>query len=195
MEVLRKYREELENIKEELKRIRDNPHLLSVDDTASSTPITNKRNRYLRALETFWENINHCEPGPMFPPSDEKGPLFVVTQISTKINRKEVTRPFPSLRDGTAVRKQLCQIPFAEIDKTYRPTSPDELRQRLTILGRGIRLGQFDDILNDPPEKTITGIMGNTGELIQRIGVKPEEGSTYKELSSIEKNAVQGKRI
>ena len=195
MEALRKYQGELDSIIEELKRIRDNPHLLGVDDAASFTPIINKRNRYLRALETFWDLISHYEPSPERPISDEKDRLFILTQITTTIGHKRLTRLFPSLRDGTKIKELLTKASFSEVDNAYRPTRPDELRQRLTILKREIRLGQFDDILNVPPEKTITGIMGYTGELLKRTGVKPEEGPTYKELSIIEKNAAQRKRI
>ena len=186
---------ELEQTKRELIRIRDNPNLLKVDDTASSTPIANKRNRYLQTLETFWDKINNYVPNLEYPTSNEKAQLFILSPVQKIIEHKIVSIPFPSIRDGTVIREFLTAEPYSEIEGKLRPIRPDELRQRLTILEKSIRIGQLDDILNDPPEKTITRIMGYTGELLERIGVKPEEGATYRELSAIRKNTAQGKKI
>jgi hypothetical protein len=60
----------------------------------------------------------------------------------------------------------------------------DEFSSRFEVLVKGIAEGKFDDLLGIQPEVIIHGIMGLSGELLDRLGIDPKKGETWAMLEN-----------
>ena len=75
-------------------------------------------------------------------------------------------------------------------NKSDRTLIFDEFANRFVILVNEVINGRLDDLLGLPPELVVHGIMGLSGEFLNRLNIDPKKGETYALIEGQLKNSI-----